>query len=80
MSNSLITPGLVLEVAEATSDNVITQEEFSSITTSITVMFAGVAVAVFIGMLMKGIVKEFTEETGIKTKEIAGIPVPIYGY
>ncbi len=66
MPNGLITPELVIEVAEAAKDNVITQEEFSGIMGVITGIFMGIMIAFFVGILMKGVIKGFTEETGIK--------------
>lgn len=71
MSSGLFTPGLVLEVAEAAEDSVITPAEFSSIISVITGIFMGVVVVVFIAMLTGGIFKGFTKETGVK--------IPIYG-
>lgn len=79
MPDGLFTPELVLEVAEATRDSIITAEELYSIMGVITGIFIGIMMAVFVSMLMKGITKGFTKETGVKTKEIAGIPVPMYG-
>lgn len=76
MPNGLFTHELVLEVAEATRDSVITAEELSSIMGVITGIFMGTMIAVFVGMLMKGIIKGFTEETGIKTRKIAGVLIP----
>lgn len=70
----LFTPKLVLEVAEAAKDSVITQEEFSSIVGVLTGIFMGVMIAVFIAMLMKGV----TKETGIGVKKVAGVSIPIY--
>jgi len=72
---TLFTPGLVIEVAEAVEDSVITTEELSSIMGVVTSIFMGIMLAVFVGMLMRTI----TKETGIKTKEIAGVPIPMYG-
>ena len=78
MPNGLFTPGLIMEVAEAGEDSVITQEEFGSITSVITETFIGIAMAVFITMLLKGVLKDFTKETGITTKKIAGAIIPVY--
>jgi len=77
LPSGLVTPELVLEVAEAVEDYQITTKEFSSIMGVITTIFTGIMTAVFVGMLIKPIVKGFTEETGIKTKKIAGVLVPI---
>lgn len=80
MPNGLFTPELIIQVAEAGEDLVITPKEFGSIMGIITTIFIGIAIAGFVGMLMRSVAKGFTEGTGIKTKEIAGIPIPIYGY
>ncbi len=77
MPDGLITPGLVLQVAEAASDYRITPTEFSEIMGTISTIFAGVAVAGFIGMLTGAIFRGFTKETGIKVVEKGGIPIPI---
>ncbi|GAI46622.1 unnamed protein product, partial [marine sediment metagenome] len=37
----------------------------------------GVMFAVFIAMLLRGILKDFTKETGMKTKKVAGVVIPI---
>ena len=74
---NLITPELVLQVAEAVEDYVITPAELSEIMSTITSIFAGVAVAGLIGMLTGAIIKGFTKETGIKVVEKGGIPVPV---
>lgn len=73
----LFTPGLVTEVAEAVEDYQITAKEFEDIMVVVTEVFLGVAVAVFIGMLSGAMFKRFTKETGIKTKEVAGVTIPI---
>lgn len=78
MPNGLFTPQLITEVAEAAEDSVITAEELGSIISVITSIFAGVMLAVFTTMLIRGVVKGFTKETGIKTKEVAGVPIPVY--
>lgn len=80
MPNGLFTPTLIVEVVEAVEDYQITAEEFNSIILVITEIFAGVMLAVFVGMLIGGILKGFTKETKIKTEKIAGVPIPIYGY
>ena len=72
---TLITPGLVIEVAEAVEDSVITAKELGSIIGAVIPIFIGIMLATFVGMLMRTI----TKETGIKTKEIAGVPIPMYG-
>lgn len=77
MSDGLITPGLVLQVAEAAEDYVITPTELSEIMGTISTIFAGVAVAGLMGMLMRAIIKGFTKETGIKVVEKGGIPIPV---
>lgn len=73
----LITPELVLQVAEAAEDYRITPTEFTEIMGTVTSIFAGAAVAGFIGMLMGAIIKGFTRETGIKVVEKGGIPIPV---
>ena len=72
---TLITPGLVIEVAEAVEDSVITAKELEGIIGAVIPIFIGIMLATFVGMLMRAI----TKETGIKTKEIAGVPIPMYG-
>ena len=73
MPNGLFTPKLIMEVAEAGEDSVITHEEFSGIMKTIASVFMGVAMMVFITMLIRGLIKG----TGVKTKKIAGIPLPV---
>jgi len=73
---NLITPELVLQVAEAAGDYRITPQEFDNIMGTISTIFAGVAVAGFIGMLTGAIFKGFTKETGVKIEERGGIPIP----
>ena len=73
---NLITPELVLQVAEATEDYVVTPTELSEIMGTVTSIFLGVAVAGFVGMLTGAILKGFTRETGIKLREEMGIPIP----
>jgi len=74
---NLITPELVLQVAEAARDYRITPTELSEIMGTITSIFAGVAVAGLIGMLTGAIIKGFTKETGIRVVEKGGIPIPV---
>ena len=61
---NLITPELILQVAEAAEDYRITPTEFSGIMGTVTSIFAGAAVAGLIGMLMGTIIKGFTK--GVK--------------
>ncbi|GAI67449.1 unnamed protein product [marine sediment metagenome] len=77
MPDGLLTPGLVLQVAEAAEDYRITPTEFSEIMGTVTSIIAGVAVAGLIGMLTGAIFKGFTKETGIKVVEKRGIPIPV---
>jgi len=77
LPDGLITPELVLQVAEAAEDYVITPTELSEIMGTVISIFAGTAVAGLIGMLMGAIIKEFTKETGIKVVEKGGIPIPV---
>ncbi|GAJ20532.1 unnamed protein product, partial [marine sediment metagenome] len=58
----------------------LTATEFSEIMGSVTSIFAGVAIAGLIGMLTGAIIKGFTKETGIKTKKVAGVVIPIMEY
>jgi len=74
---NLLTPELVLQVAEAAEDYRITATELSEIMGTVTSIFAGVAIAGLIGMLTGAIIKGFTKETGIKVEKIAGVPIPI---
>ena len=66
---SLITPELVIEVAEAVEDYQITAKEFEEIMEVATSIFMGVAVAGLVAMLMGAITGRFTEETRV--------PIPI---
>jgi len=78
LPDGLITPGLVLQVAEAAEDYVVTPAEFSEIMGTVTTIFAGVAVAGFIGILTGAIIKGFTKETGIRVKVESGVPILVY--
>jgi len=73
---NLITPELVLQVAEAVEDYQITAKEFSSIISVITSIFMGVAIISLGAILTEPIIKDFTEETGFKTKKVAGVIIP----
>ena len=77
MPDGLITPELVLQVAEAAEDYVITPQEFNSIMAVVTSIFMGVAIVGLHCILTEGIAKRFTKETGIKVEEKAGVPIPI---
>ena len=66
MPDGLITPELVLQVAEATEDYQVTPTEFSEIMGTVTSICIGTAIVGLIGMLMGAMIKEFTRETGIK--------------
>ena len=79
MPDGLITPELVLQVAEAAEDYRITPQELNSIMAAVTSIFLVVAVIGLHGIFMGAMTKRFTEETGIKVKEKAGVPIPIYG-
>ena len=59
-------PELIMQVAEAGEDSVITPKEYSDILGTIAAIEVGVAMAFLIGMLMKGMMKDVTKETGIK--------------
>ena len=74
---SLITPELVIEVAEAVEDYQITAKEFEGIMEVVTSIFMGVAIAGLVGMLTGAIFRGFTKETGIKVVEKGGIPIPV---
>ena len=74
---NLLTPELVLQVAEAVEDYQITAKEFEDIMEVVTSIFIGVAVAGFVGMLTGVMFKRFTKETGIKVVEKGGIPIPV---
>ena len=78
MPDGLVTPGLVLQVAAATEDYVITPTEFSEIMGTVTTIFVGAAVAGLIGILTGAIIKGFTKETGIRVKVESGVPIPVY--
>lgn len=77
MADGLITPELVLQVAEAAKDYRITSAEFAGIMGSVTSIFAGMAIAGLTGMLLGVLGKRFTMETGIKLREEMGIPIPV---
>lgn len=57
MPNGLITPGLVLEVAEATEDYVITQEEFLGLMETLMLVVTGIFAFSIITMLLSSITK-----------------------
>ena len=76
MPDGLVTPELVLEVAEAIEDYRVTAKEFNDIMAVVTSVFLGVAVAGFTGMLLAAIIEGFTRETGIKLRKEMGIPIP----
>ena len=73
----MITPELVLQVAEAAEDYQITPTEFSEIMGTVTSICMGVMIAGFVGILTGVIIKGFTKETGIKVVEKGGIPIPV---
>ncbi len=77
---NLITPELVIEVAEAVEDYQITAQEFNSIITIITSIFMGVAIISLGAILTEPIIKGFTKETGFKTKKVAGVVIPVMEY
>ena len=64
MPDGLITPELVMEVAEATRDYVITSTEFSEIMGTVTSIFAGAVAVGVICMLTEAITTKFARETG----------------
>ena len=66
---SLMTPGLITEVAEAVEDYQVTAQEFGEIIEVVTSIFMGVVVAGFVAMLMRAVTGRFGEETGV--------PIPI---
>ena len=61
MPDGLITPGLVLQVAEATSDYVITPAEFNEIIGTISSIFVGAFVFGAMGMLIGGLAERVSE-------------------
>ena len=77
MPDYLITPELVLQVAEAARDYRITPAEFNNIMAVVTSTFLVVAAIGLHIVLTEGITKRFTKETGIKVEEKAGVPIPI---
>ena len=56
MPDGLITPGLVLQVAEATEDYVVTSTEFSEIMGTITSIFIGAFVFGAMGLMISSVV------------------------
>lgn len=62
MPNGLITPGLVLEIAEAGQDYVITPQELSDIMGTISSTVAGIFVFGFLGMVIGGLTKGLTKK------------------
>ncbi len=77
---NLITPGLVIEVAEAVEDYQITAKEFNSVMIVVTSIFMGVAIISLGNILVKPIIKGFTKETGIETRKVAGVVIPVMEY
>lgn len=73
----MVTPGLILEVAEAVEDYQITAKEFNDIMVIVTSIFIGIAIVRFHTILTEPILKGFTEETGIKMEKKAGVLIPI---
>lgn len=63
MPDGLITPELVLQVAEATEDYRITATEFSEIMGTISSIVAGVFTVGAVGMLIAGLAKKLSETT-----------------
>ena len=62
MPDGLITPELVLQVAEATEDYVVTPTEFSEIMGTMTSIFAGMAIVGLTSMFLGAITERFTRE------------------
>ncbi len=77
MPNRLFTPGLIVEVAEAVEDSEITAKEFSIIMVVVTSIFLGIAIISLGNILTEPIMKGLTKETGVKTKKMAGVVIPI---
>jgi len=80
MPDSLFTPNLIMEIAEATEDYQVTPSEFSQIMGSVTSIVAGFAITGMVGMLIRTIAKEFAEKTPFEVKEVAGVPLPVPEY
>jgi len=77
MPNGLVTPDLIMEIAEATEDYQVTPSEFSQIMGTMTSIVAGFAITGMVGMLVKTIASEFAEKTPFEVKEVAGVPLPV---
>ena len=80
MSDGLLTPNLVMEIAEATEDYRVTPSEFQQIMGTMTSIVVGFAITGVAGMLIKTVTKEFARQTPFEVKEIAGIPLPVPEY
>jgi len=80
LSDGLLTPDLIMEIAEATEDYQVTPSEFSQIMSTMTSIVAGFAITGMVGMLVRTIAKEFAEETPFEVKEVAGVPLPVPEY
>ena len=77
MPDGLLTPSLVMEIAEATEDYRITPSEFSQIMSTMTSIVAVFAITGMAGMLIRTVTKEFAKQTPFEVKEVAGVPLPV---
>jgi len=77
MPDGLLTPDLVMEIAEATEDYQVTPSEFSQIMNTLTSAAAGVLAAGAIGLLIGAISEKFARETAFEVRKVAGIPLPV---
>jgi len=80
LPDGLLTPSLVMEIAEATEDYRVTPSEFEQIMGTMTSIVAGFAITGMVGMLVKTITKEFARQTPFEVKEVGGMPLPVPEY
>jgi hypothetical protein len=73
----MITPELVVQVAQATRDYRITAAEFQGIMNTLTNIAGGVLAAGAVGMLVGAVGEKFARETAFEVREVAGIPLPV---
>lgn len=73
----MITPELVMQVAQAIRDYRITASEFQGIMNTLTNIAAGVLAAGAVGMLVGAIGEKFARETAFEVRETVGLPLPV---
>lgn len=80
MPDGLITPGLVLQVAEAAEDYRITPTEFTEVMGTISSIFVAAFVFGSAGMLLRGLAEGVTSFTSEESKHHSGGNVEIERY